>query len=196
MTIYTAAITLFLIMDPVGNVPIFLSILKGINPKRQNYIILRESFIAFLFLLMFLFSGGWVLETLQVSEQALGIAGGIILFLIALKMIFPVNEDDPKERQQGEPFIVPLAVPLIAGPASLAMVTLFASETPHQKLAWVFAIVLASAASTIVLLSSGFLRNVLGERGLLAMERLMGMILTAIAVQMFLNGINQYFHIN
>src|SRR5687768_15091076 len=116
MNIYTATITLILVMDPLGNIPVFISVLNRVVPNRRHKIILRETFIAFIILLLFLFFGKYLLESMQISGPALSIAGGIILFLIAIKMIFPHEENTKPTAQAGEPFIVPLAIPLIAGP--------------------------------------------------------------------------------
>lgn len=195
MKLYTAAITLILVMDPLGNIPIFLSALKTVDPKRYARVILRESFIAFLILTFFLFFGESILEGLHISGSALNIAGGIILFMIALQMIFPTTDENANERQFGEPFIVPLAVPLTAGPSALATVILFASKEPTKMPIWFLAVVIASLVFTIVMLCSRVLMKILGERGIIAMERLMGMILTTIAVQMFLEGLGMYFKI-
>lgn len=194
MSIYTAAITLILVMDPLGNIPLFLSILKDTRTQRQAWIILRETFIAFVILSLFLFFGGRILHGLHITEPALNIAGGIILFIIALRMIFP-HPDATPDTVEGEPFIVPLAIPLTAGPASLATVLLFASQQPEQMSSWFLALSIASAVFAVVLLCSRLLMRVLKERGLIALERLMGMILTTLAVQMFLTGTSQYYHI-
>lgn len=194
MTIYSAAITLILVMDPVGNIPVFLSILSPIEAARRKWIILRESFIAFLILAAFLFGGKHILDSLNITEPALGIAGGIILFLIAIKMIFPPEETGtPRERNISEPFIVPLAIPLVAGPSAIAMVTLLGTQLPRHALNSFLALVIASSVCTIILLFATKLRKLLGTKGLIAMERLMGMVLTTAAVQMFLNGLQAYF---
>lgn len=190
MSIYNAAITLILVMDPLGNIPVFTSILNKVEPARRWRIILRESLIAFLFLTLFLFFGKYILHGLGISEPALGIAGGIILFLIALKMIFP--SDQEHERLIGEPFIVPLAIPLIAGPSTMATVLLFATQHPEKMHDWFIALMIASCIVTTTLLFSNPLRKLLGPKGLTALERLMGMILTTVAVQMFLTGIGAY----
>ncbi|MBL4647919.1 MAG: NAAT family transporter [Gammaproteobacteria bacterium] len=191
MTILSAAITLILVMDPVGNIPIFIAILSHVDPKRRKKIIVRESLIAFVILLLFLFFGRAILHVLHVSEPALGIAGGIILFLIAIKMIFPPEKSSTEPS--GEPFIVPLAIPLVAGPSALAMVLLFASQQrPGHLISLALAIFIASFVCTVILLLSGPLRKILGKKGLIALERLMGMILTTIAVQMFLTGLTTY----
>jgi multiple antibiotic resistance protein len=183
-------------MDPLGNVPVFLSVLNSVPPKRRKRIVLRETFIAFLILLLFLFFGKGMLESMQISGPALSIAGGIILFLIAIKMIFPHEETGKPTPQIGEPFIVPLAIPLIAGPSALAFVMLLANQAPHE-LAWcTLALFIAWLTCTLILICADFLRKVLGDRGLTAIERLMGMILTTMAVQMFLTGIDAFFHLH
>lgn len=194
MTLYSAAITLFLVMDPLGNIPIFISVLNTVEEKKRPMVILRESIIAFLILSIFLFSGQYILHGLNITEPALGIAGGIILFMIAIKMIFPSHED--ADRQIGEPFIVPLAIPLLAGPSALATVLLFASKEPSKIGIWFIAVVISSILVTTILLFANKLRKLLGQKGLIAIERLMGMILTTISVQMFLSGISNYFNLH
>ncbi len=196
MTLYSAAITLILVMDPLGNIPLFLSVLNQVSPQKRKKIILRESIIAFIILAFFLFFGQIILEGMQISEPALQIAGGIILFLIAIRMIFPHHDEEAKARQMTDPFIVPLAVPLIAGPSTMAMVMLFANQAPDQMLHWFAALAIASFISTIILLFADLLRKILGERGLIALERLMGMILTTMAVQMFLTGLGKFLGIS
>ncbi len=178
-------------MDPVGNVPFYISFLKGLHPKRQRYIIFRELMIALFVIILFNFVGDGLMHFLHVENDTIQIAGGIILFLLCLRMIFPPPYD-PKEslRQDTEPFIVPLAVPLIAGPSVLAAVMIYAKQ--EGALTMMGAILLAWLASLIILLSSSFLKKVLGWRGLTAMERLMGLVLTLIAVQMFLSGISTF----
>lgn len=190
MTLYSAIITLVLVMDPLGNVPLFLSVLNSVNPKRRQRIILRESFIAFIILALFLFFGQYILESMRISQPALSIAGGIILFLIAIRMIFPHHDED-RSKQVGEPFIVPLAVPLIAGPSTMTMVMLLANQAPDAMGEWFMALATAWFITTVILVFSDVLRKLLGERGLIAIERLMGMILTTMAVQMFLTGFEQ-----
>lgn len=185
----STAFALFLLMDPIGNVPIFISVLKDIDPKRQQYIIFRELVIALIIIIAFDFLGDLLLEFLNVERATLLIAGGIILFIIALKMIFPGKRDpDVDISPDREPFIVPLAIPLVAGPAVLAAVMLYSHEQ-YSEWITVGAIVLAWIASTIILLSAGYLKKLLGWRGLVACERLMGLLLILISVQMFLSGI-------
>ena len=196
MTLQAATITLILVMDPLGNIPVFLSVLNPIEAKRRPWIILRETFIAFLILTVFLFGGQGILNGLNITQHALGISGGIILFLIAIKMIFPQPDSatsKSRESFSGEPFVVPLAIPLIAGPSAMATILLFTSQAPDQSMTYFIALTLASIVCALTLLFSNQLRKLLGQKGLIAVERLMGMILTTLAVQMFLNGIAQYF---
>ncbi|HSX12869.1 MAG TPA: MarC family protein [Chlamydiales bacterium] len=189
MNIFSIALTLFLLMDSIGNIPLYLSLLKNLDGKRQRFVILRELFIALIVIIIFMFLGDWLMDFLQIDEGTIQIAGGIILFLICLKMIFP-SKDDPKEKNPKgeEPLVVPLAVPFIAGPAVLAAVIIFSRQHISH---WIMmgAIIIAWVASLIILLASSYLHNLLGWRGLTAIERLMGLILILIAVQMFMNGI-------
>ncbi len=194
MTLFSAIITLTLVMDPLGNIPMFLSILNSVDPSRRRRIILRETLIALLILIVFLFFGKYILNGMQLSENALGVAGGIILFLISIRMIFPHDEHTSRNLQHSEPFIVPLAVPLIAGPSTMAMVMLLATQQPHLIWHWCLGLIIAWTICTLFLLFADRLSRILGERGLIAIERLMGMILTAMAVQMFLNGLAGFFH--
>ena len=194
MTIYSAAIMLFLVMDPFGNIPIFLSVLSHVDPKRRSKIIIRELVIALVFLVFFLFFGKYILTGMHITEPALGIAGGTILFLIAIKMIFPasnstfVNEED----EDGDPLIVPLAVPMVAGPSSMAMVILLSTQYPDQQLSWLAALLASWSLGFVILILSERLSKIVGRRTLKAIERLMGMILTTMAVQMLLTGIKTF----
>lgn len=192
MTLYSAAITLILVMDPLGNIPMFLSILNSVSPAKRKSIILRETFIAFIIMLIFLLFGKYILEGMHISDPALSISGGIILFLISIRMIFPHEESETRPKQFVDPFIVPLAVPLIAGPSTLTFVILLSKQSPDHILLWVIALTIAWFISTVILVFADALRKILGERGLVATERLMGMILTTMAVQMFLTGVEQF----
>ena len=187
MNIYAAAITLILVMDPLGNIPVFLSILKRFDAKRQRQIIMREVLAAFIILVVFMFFGQYIMHWLHLSTEALSIAGGIILFLIALKMIFP-TPDHSFDSEEEEPFIVPLAVPLTAGPSALATVLLFSTRDPGLSLWVLVSITIATVFFLVVMLLAPFFMRILGRRGLVAVERLMGMLLTIVAVQMFLTG--------
>lgn len=194
MDTWSAAVMLFLIMDPLGNLPIFMSVLKMIEPKRRRFILVRELLFALVILYVFLFSGQAVLDFLNVKQETVSIAGGIILFLIALKMIFPVKGASPIGLAAGEePYIVPLAIPLIAGPSTLAALILLSNQSPDRMGDWALALGAAWIVSAAILLFSGVFHRILGERGLAAMECLMGMILVMIAIQMFLNGVGTYF---
>lgn len=194
MTLYTATITLLFVMDPLGNIPIFLSILKNFDLKAQRKIIIRETIVAFLVLVFFLFLGRYLIQWLNITTSALSISGGIILFLIAIRMIFPADLSEANPEEAEEPFIVPLAVPLTAGPAAIAFVMLFVTQHPEHISLLFLAVVVASLIFLIVMLLSRYLMRILGKRGLIAVERLMGMMLTAIAVQMFLSGLAAYLH--
>ncbi len=192
MQMFSTALLLFLVMDPVGNIPPFLTVLKNVDPARQKKIIVRELTIALIVLVVFLFFGPFILKLLQIKGPALSIAGGIILFMIAIKMVFPVAEGPHTLKEGEEPFIVPLAIPLIAGPSAIAMVLLLMTREPEKWLEWLLALVFAWIVSGAILLASNKLSGLLGQKGLTAMERLMGMILTTVAVQMFITGLQQF----
>jgi len=192
MEFASAVVTLFLIMDPLGNIPPFLSILRSVKPERRRRVLIRELFFAYIVLLACLFLGDLVLTFLRLDEATISVAGGIVLFLIALRMIFP-SEGPGEDARDDEPFIVPLAVPLIAGPSALAFLLLLQRSAPGRTVSLLLAMTIAWAASGIILLSATFLHRLLRERGLIAMERLMGMLLVMVAAQMFLNGIKTFF---
>lgn len=193
MTIVSATVMLFLVLDPVGNIPVFISVLSGIEPRRARVILVRELLIALGILVAFLFAGEYLLKWLHVSEPALSISGGVILFLIALKMIFANVGDIFGPLPEDEPFVVPLATPLIAGPSALAAVLLLMARQPDRWPHWLAAILCAWLASGAVLLLAGQVGHLLGTRGITAVQRLMGMLLTTIAVQMSLSGIQRFF---
>ncbi|MFT5572624.1 MAG: multiple antibiotic resistance protein [Cryomorphaceae bacterium] len=192
MTLISAALLLFLVMDPLGNIPLFLTALKNVPPERRTKVIMRELLIALLIMIVFLFSGQAFLSALHISEPALTATGGVILFLIAIKMIFPNSDDSAKPNNEDEPFIVPLAIPYIAGPSALATLLLIMNGEPDRWPEWLSALFAAWFVSGIILLSAGFLAKILRNRGLIAIERLMGMILVAIAIQMLMNGIAEF----
>lgn len=195
MTIISTAFLLILVMDPVGNMLTFLSVLKNVEHARKRGIIIRELFIALGVLVLFLFCGRFVLEFLNINESSLSIAGGIILFLIALKMIFPTHEGIFGETPGNEPFVVPLAVPLVAGPSAMATILLFVSKSPESWLEQLAAIVLAWFVSGLILSFSTNISKIMDRRALTACQHLMGMVLAAIAVQMFMEGINKFFFV-
>lgn len=187
-SIWSSAVLLLFLMDPLGNIPVMLSILKGIAPKRQRVIIARELVIALFILMLFLFLGKPLLNFLHLQQEAVTISGGLILLIIGLKMIFPNKDGLVGQQPDGEPFIVPLAIPLIAGPSVLAMLILMTQSGPSMMSNWFFALIIAWAITAAILLSAPILLKFLRERGLIAMERLMGMILVMMAVQMLING--------
>lgn len=191
-SVLSAAVVLLFIMNPLGNIPLFLALLRDIEPKRRQQIIRRELLIALAILLVFLFFGQNLLNVLDLQQESVTIAGGIVLFLISLRMIFPSQEGVMGSQPEGEPFIVPLAIPLIAGPSALATLILMASSEPDQMFNWLFALLLAWAITAVTLLAAPALYKLLRKRGLMAMERLMGMLLIMIAVQMLLTGIKAF----
>jgi len=190
----SAVVILLLVMDPIGNIPLFVSVLRPVKAARRTRVILRECAIAFAVLLVFVFFGAAILGLLGLSDPSLTIAGGVILFLIALRMIFRRPEGVFGDTVGGEPFIVPLAIPSIAGPAAIATVMLLASRAPQRLLEWCAAVSVAMLVTAALLVSADRLAKLAGDQGLLAFERLMGLILTAIAVEMLLRGIETFVH--
>jgi multiple antibiotic resistance protein len=191
MTILSASILLFLVIDPFGNIPFFLSALKPVDPARHSRVIVRELLIALGVLVAFLFMGPGLLRAMQISDPSLTVGGGIILFLIALRMVFP-TASHVEAALAGEPFIVPLAIPYVAGPSALAAVLFITSREPARRLEWLAAVVLAWTAAAVIIFVASRLRRFLGDRGLVAMERLMGMVLVAVAVQMLMDGVARF----
>ena len=190
-TFASATILLILITDPFGNIPIFVNALRGVAPERRIKVILREVLIAFLLLLAFMFIGDGFLRLMNLSDLSLQIAGAVIMFLIALRMIFPSPNADT-ELMQGEPLIVPLAIPALAGPSALATVMLLVSQAPSRRLEWIAALCVTMAVCTVVLVLSERIQRVVGDRVMIAFERLMGLILVAISVEMFLRGLKLF----
>ena len=191
MDTISATILLLTIMDPLGNVANFISGLRSVPPERRTRVFARELVFALVILLLFLFCGRWLMSLLNLKEEALFISGGIVLFLIALKMIFPPAVRE-REEVGLEPFIVPLATPLIAGPSVLATLLVMVSSQPEAMGRWLVALLCSWAITAAVLLLSPILARVLKQKGSMAVERLMGMLLVMIAVQMFLNGLKRY----
>lgn len=192
MTVFSAALLLFLVMDPFGNIPFFITALQKVPAQRHLRVTIRELLIALVVLVVFLFSGQHLLRVLQISEPALTVAGGTLLFLIAIKMVFPVRGGLAEEEMSGEPFIVPLAIPYVAGPSALAAVLLIMNQEPRRWPEWLAALLLAWFASGLIIALSSLLSRHLGKKVLLAIERLMGMLLVAIAIQMLMIGIAQF----
>lgn len=196
MSTLSAGILLFLIMDPLGNIPLFLSLLRHVAPERRQLVLVRELLIALGVLFVFLFGGQYLLRVLQLKQESVSIAGGIVLFLIGARMIFPPKDGNifggDVER---EPFIVPMAIPGVAGPSAMAAVMLLANSSPGRTVDWSVALSLAWLATAVILLSSTYLFRYLGTSVLIAVERLMGMLLVALSVQMVLDGVMAYVRI-
>ena len=191
MTIISAAIVLLLILDPFGNLVTINTLLSDLPGRKRQRIIVREALIAYGILVAFLFGGNPLLSFFGVESHTLRISGGIILFLIALGMVFPVRSSMPATLE-AEPFIVPIAMPLIAGPSAIAALLVMARSEPQMVLDWLAALSLATLISGTILWASPWIFERLGKRGALAVERLMGMLLIILSVQMMLDGIEQY----
>jgi len=189
---FSAAVLLLLVIDPFGNVPIVIAALGAVAPARRTRVILRECIAAYAVLVAFMLGGRTFMQWLQLTETSLAIAGGIILFLIALRMVFRHPEGLFGDTPGDEPFLVPLAVPAIAGPSALATVMLMVSRDPAHLPTWLAALTAAMLVATVVMLAAHKLQVALGERGMMAVERLMGLLLTAIAVQMLLDGVRTF----
>lgn len=188
----SAIILLLLVVDPFGNVPVVNTMLAGVPVARRRKIIVRECGIAFVLLAAFMLFGPEILAVMHLSETSLSIAGGVILFMIAIRMVFAHPEGAFGLEPRGEPFIVPLAIPLISGPSALATVMLLASRQPRELGMLSGALVVTMSITTLVLLVGERLQRWMGDRGMQAVARLMGLILTAIAVEMLLGGIRMF----
>jgi len=193
MTIITAAILIFMVMDPFGNIPVFVCVLQDVPREKRMRVLIRELLIALFVLFVFLFIGPLFMRALQISEASLRIAGGIILFLIAIKMVFGQSAEFMTGNVDGEPFIVPLAVPLIAGPSAMATLMMLVGQEPGHLVKWSLSLLLAWSCGAVVLIFSDKVAKVLGKKALGAIERLMGLVLTAISVEMFINGLHAVF---
>lgn len=192
--IASVAVTLFFIMDPLGNVPVFNAVLSSFDARKRTIIVARELVLALLILLGFLFAGNAILSFLGLSQSSLNIAGGILLFIISLRMIFPKATSRDEIDDTEEPFLVPLAIPLVAGPSTIAILLLLSSSQPDRIAEWSVALLLAWLGTTVLLVTAPVLLRFLGRRGTRALERLMGMILVILATQMLLNGIRDFVH--
>jgi multiple antibiotic resistance protein len=188
MQLASTALTLLLVLDPFGNMVIIHSLLSRVPAARRDAVLIRELLIALAILLFFLFAGSFTLALLGIRPATLSISGGILLFLIALGMVFP-EKSITQEAGHDEPFIVPIAVPMVAGPSAIALLLLISSKHPNQQFASALALTVAWTATTAILLVSPFILRLFGKKGTQALERLMGLLLILIAVQMFLDGI-------
>ncbi len=190
----SAFILLLLVLDPFGSLPIFISVLAGVEPRRRRTVALREAAIAFGVLAVFMVGGQHFLAVMRLSERSLEVAGGVILLIIAVRMIFASGGEAYVLDAHGrEPMIFPLAVPLLAGPSAMATVLLLASREPGRILVWLGALTAAMLVSALVLLTADRLRRLLGDSMVAAIEKLMGLVLTAVAVEMILAGLKSYF---
>jgi MarC family membrane protein len=193
----SASVLLFFVMDPFGNLPVFASVLESVPPERRRRVLLRELFIALGVLIVFLLAGRPLLEVMGLRGASVSIAGGIIMFLIGLAMVRPADSrSQPAPDVEGEPLIVPLAIPLIAGPSSMATLLLLTSRDPAHLGRWAAALLTAWAVTAAILMASGPLAKLLRRRGMIALERLMGMVIIALSVQLFLDGTAAYFHLD
>jgi len=191
MEFTSAVLTLIIVLDPLGNIPNFMAAMRSVPDARRFRVVARELLIALVILLGVFFCGRTVMKLLSLSDDALRISGGIVLFLIALRMVFPPETHDRMEHPpEEEPFIVPLATPLVAGPSVMATIMFIAERQPERRFEWLLALFLAWLATAFILLAAPFLARVLQRRGLMAVERLMGMILVVVSVQMFLDGLH------
>ncbi|KAA3593475.1 MAG: NAAT family transporter [Candidatus Scalindua sp. AMX11] len=188
----STAVTLFLVMDPIGNIPVFNGVLSRIDESQRSRVIWRELLIALSILLIFLYTGNVMMAVCGLSQSSLNISGGVLLFIIALKMIFPHNIETRRDSGSDAPFIVPLAIPLVAGPSTVAYILLLSANQEHFYIEWTLSLLTAWGLSTTILLLSSRILTIIGKRGAKALERLMGMILVIMATQMFLDGIAQF----
>lgn len=184
---------MLLITDLLGNIPLFANALRGVSSERRARVILRKVLITFALLLVFLFFGAEFLRVMNLSDLSLQIAGAVVLFLIALRMIFPPAAD-PQTELPGVPLIVPLAIPALAAPSALATAMLLVAQAPERKLEWVGALCVTKAVCAIVLLMTERIQRLVGERVVMALERLMGLILAAISLELLIRGIRQLAH--
>ena len=187
----SSVITLALVMDGFGNIPLFIAALKKVAPERRKTVLIRELAIALIIMVAFLFLGKWFLRAFGIHEYSLSIAGGIILFIISVKLVFGGDEEPKNDPKEDEPFVVPLAIPLVAGPAALSMVMITAAQQSN-KFITLGAVIVASIINSIILMASFPISNLLGKRGLIAIERLTGMILILMSVDMVMGGISTF----
>ena len=197
--ILSSVITLFLVMDPFGNIPLFIAALKKVPQERRTLVLLRELGVAFAIMLAFLFAGRQLLHLLEIEQYSMSIAGGIILFIISVKLVFDSESPDEESKtpaKDEEPFIVPLAIPLIAGPAALSMLLILSANNAGNVFYVLIAMLIASALNGVILMLSFPISNFLGSRGLAAVERLSGMLLVLMSVNMVMAGVAQFIKVN
>jgi MarC family membrane protein len=192
-TLLSAFIVLLLVLDPLGSLPVFIPIMRDVPPERRTWVALREVGIAFAVLAAFMFLGEGFLRVMHLSERSLEVAGGVILLMVAIRMIFSHEGGVYGVPEGREPLIFPLAVPLLAGPSAMATVLLLASRQPERMMSWLGALAGAMAVSGVVLLACDRIRRWVGDSVVAAVEKLMGLVLTAVAVEMILAGLKHYF---
>ncbi|MCG8528400.1 MAG: NAAT family transporter [Opitutales bacterium] len=192
LSIISTTLLLLVLLDPIGNIPIYIATVERLPPAKRIRVIARECLIAYAILILFVFGGNPLMSWMHLTDEAMGIAGGIILFIIALRLIFRRPEGVFGDTIDGEPFVFPLAVPLFAGPSAIAFVLLMTSKTPERTLELLLAVTIASGVSSIILILGTKISRIIGKRGLRALETLLGLLLTAVATQMLLDGIKQY----
>ncbi len=188
----TAFFTLFLIVDPIGSIPAFNAALKNVRRERIRLVIVRECCIGFLLLTVFAFFGQGFMKVLGLSQTAMTLGGGLVLLIIALRMLFPSRSGIYGEMEDGEPFIFPIATPMLAGPSAIAVVMLFVNSDPADVALWICAIALTMGLCAPILIFGEIIQRKLGKKVTAAFERLMGLILAVMAVQMFLTGITEF----
>jgi len=192
-TLLSAFIVLLLVLDPLGSLPVFIPIMRDVPPERRTWVALREVGIAFVVLAAFMFLGEGFLRVMHLSERSLEVAGGVILLMVSIRMIFSHEGGVYGVPEGREPLIFPLAVPLLAGPSAMATVLLLASRQPERMMSWLGALAGAMAVSGVVLLACDRIRRWVGDSVVAAVEKLMGLVLTAVAVEMILAGLKHYF---
>ncbi|MEM1359213.1 MAG: MarC family protein [Bacteroidota bacterium] len=188
-SIFSTALLLFFILDPLGNIPLVLALLKDYETRQRQRIVIRECLIGLVILVLFLFGGETFLNIFHLETEAVRIAGGLIFLLIGLKMVFPAADGTPLFPAGQEPLVVPIALPMIAGPSALATLLVLSHNNPNDQYGLLAALLLAWGVSFLILISAPLLYRLLRKRGLIALERLMGMLLLILSVQMFIDGI-------
>ncbi|PSL20752.1 MarC family protein [Shimia abyssi] len=197
----TAFFTLFVIIDPIGLMPMFVALTQGVPAQTRRAIAIRSCVISFGILALFAFLGEAVLGFIGISMPAFRIAGGALLFLTALDMLFERRtkrrEDRAEEAEDDDhpdPSVFPIAIPLIAGPGSIATVILLAGQHPGVQTTFlVLGVALAVLVVCLVLfLMAGLFERALGRTGIVVVTRLLGMLLAALAVQFILEGLRDF----
>lgn len=191
LSLFSITVVLFIIMDPIGNIPSYLTLVKDLDPARRRFVLIREMLIALAFMIVFNFIGEYIFSVLELSDTAVQLSSGLILFLTAIKILFPASNSFRRNLPQGEPFIIPLAVPLIAGPSLLATIMLYARMETSVPL-MLGSIIIAWVLALVILLAAPLFKRYLGDNGLMAFERLLAMVLVMLAIQRFMEGIQNF----